>query len=113
MSATTKKEVNQLKDKAHKDLARRQVERPTPDTLKEIQGIQWYLQDLDQRYPQFKIGYQTPKERQLNALPAVIVFLVVAVGVLGNLLPNNAPDYAAQREAQQFKDDLNRARGTY
>jgi hypothetical protein len=114
MSATTKKKTNLLKDKAHKDLAYWQSQPSTTENRQEILDIQNYLQELDQCYPQFKIGYQTPKERQLNARSVVIVFLVVAaVGVSSYLFPNNAPDYAAQNEVQQFKDDLNRARGTY
>jgi hypothetical protein len=114
MSTTTKKEINALKDKAHKDLAHWQSQPSTAENRQEILDIQNYLQELDQCYPQFKIGYQTSKERQLNERSVVIVFLVLAaVGVSSYLFPNNAPDYARQQEVQQFKDDLKRAQGRY
>jgi hypothetical protein len=115
MSVTTKKEVNQLKDKAHKDLAHWQSQPSTAENRQEILDIQNYLQELDQCYPQFKAWYQTPKERKSSEIVGAIGALIVFVGLCGVMFPspNNAPDYAAQRDAQQFKDDLNRARGTY
>jgi hypothetical protein len=61
MSATTKKEINALKDKAHKDLAYWELQEPTKEAHEEIEAIQWYLQDLDGRYPEFVNSYQKPE----------------------------------------------------
>jgi hypothetical protein len=115
MSTTTKKEINALKDKAHKDLAHWQSQPSTAENRQEILDIQNYLQELDQCYPQFKIGYQTPKERkETNTLviilaPFILLFQYGVIVALSGPSPNIVP----HSDAQQFKDDLNRARGTY
>jgi hypothetical protein len=115
MSATTKKEVNLLKDTAHNDLAIWQAKPSTAESRSEILAIQNYLKELDECYPQFSKEYLTPEERKPTSIVSFIGLVIVIIGCWGVLFPspNTAPDYAAQREAQQFKDDLNRARGTY